>query len=71
VVKVQGTSLDVEIKAKPEKNQANEALVSFIAKIFKVDKEKVKIVRGKTSRKKVIKVEGVEEEDLKRICEEL
>jgi len=62
--------LEVEVKAKPEAGKANESLIRFLSKLFKLDKEDIKIVKGKTSRLKTLKLNGKEDE-LKRILEEL
>ena len=55
-------SLEVEIRAKPENNEANERLLSFLAKRLNLPKENLKIVKGNRERKKLIKIEGITEE---------
>jgi len=55
-------SLEVEIRAKPENNEANERLLSFLAKRLNLPKENLKIVKGHRERKKLIKIEGIIEE---------
>jgi uncharacterized protein (TIGR00251 family) len=55
-------SLEVEIRAKPENNEANERLLSFLAKRLNLPKENLKIVKGHRERKKLIKIEGITEE---------
>jgi hypothetical protein len=40
--------------------KANEALIALIASHFKVPKRRVTLVRGATSRRKVIDVEGLQ-----------
>jgi len=54
--------LQVEIRAKPENNEANERLLSFLAKRLNLLKENLKIVKGNRERKKLIKIEGITEE---------
>ena len=55
-------SLEVEIRAKPENNKANERLLSFLAKRLNLPKENLKIVKGHRERKKLIKIDGITEE---------
>jgi uncharacterized protein (TIGR00251 family) len=55
-------SLEVEIRAKPENNEANERLLSFLAKRLNLPKENLKIVKGNRERKKLIKIDGITEE---------
>lgn len=49
----ENSSLKLYLKAQPEKGKANSALVKFFRKEFKLD---VEVVRGKTSRNKVLKI---------------
>lgn len=44
------------IKAAPEEGKANSALIALIAKSYKVKKSEVKIIKGKTSRNKVVEI---------------
>ena len=46
------------VKAAPEKGKANKALIELIAKEYKVSKSRVKVIKGETSRSKVIEVTG-------------
>lgn len=48
--------LKLYLKAQPQKGKANEALVKFFKKEYKL---KVVVKRGKTSRDKVIKVKNI------------
>ena len=61
--------LEISLKAKPEKNKANESLCQFLRKIFKVPKNQIKILKGKTSRNKLIKVEGLTEKEVIKAIE--
>lgn len=51
--------LRVSVTAAPEKGKANAALIKLLAKHWGVPKSAITIVRGETSRVKVIEVEGV------------
>ena len=48
----------IRISAPPVDGKANAALIAFVAKTLGVPKGAVTIVRGETSRSKVIRVEG-------------
>ncbi len=54
--------LEVSLKAKPEKGEANKSLCRFLSKILKVNKEDVKIIKGKKERKKVLKIDNFSED---------
>ncbi len=58
-------SLEVSLRAKPEKNEANIALCKFLANFFGKRVEAIKILQGRTSQKKVLSVEGLTETELK------
>lgn len=51
--------LRVSVTAAPEKGKANAALIKLLAKHWGVPKSAIEIVRGETSRVKVIEVEGI------------
>lgn len=46
-------ALRISIRAPPEKGKANQELIKFISKLLK---KKIEIVKGLTSRKKVLKI---------------
>ena len=48
----------IRIAAPPVDGKANAALIAFVAKTLGVSKGSVSIIRGETSRNKVIRVEG-------------
>jgi uncharacterized protein (TIGR00251 family) len=49
----------IKVKAPPVDGKANEALIKLIAKKAGVPRRDVTLVRGHTSRDKVLRVEGV------------
>ena len=49
-------SLEVEIRAKLDDNEANKRLPYFLAKKLDPPKENLKIVKGNRERKKLIKI---------------
>ena len=55
----------IRIAAPPVDGKANAALIAFVAKTVGVPKGAVTIVRGETSRNKVIRVEGQSPADVR------
>jgi len=64
-VEGEGERLRVRLTALPVDGAANEALVGFLAERLGVPKRQVEVVRGATSRQKVVEVLGVSLEDVK------
>ena len=54
-----GAELRVKVTAPPVDAAANEALIRLLAETLECPRSAVQIVRGKTSRHKVVKVHGV------------
>jgi len=48
--------LAVYVTAPPDKNKANEAMISLLAKHFGIPQSQFEIIRGKTSRNKIIRL---------------
>lgn len=57
-----GEMLQVRLKAPPVDGKANEALVRFIAERLGVPRSAVAIVRGATSRQKLVDIAGLDRE---------
>ena len=64
-------SWKVKLRARAVEGQANKALVEQLAEWLEVPKSSVRIVRGETSRQKVIAVAGLAEPDAARRLEAL
>ena len=47
-------NLKIKIKEKPIEGKANEYLIKFLSKLFKVPKSEISIISGETSKKKRI-----------------
>lgn len=56
----------VRVTAPPVDGEANEALVRLLAKTLRVPKRAVVIASGATSRTKVIEVDGLAEDEVRR-----
>jgi|SRR5436190_21365091 len=59
VVGVQDGAIKIALTAPPVDGAANKALVEFLAKVLGVPKGSVSVVSGETSRRKVVRVEGI------------
>jgi uncharacterized protein (TIGR00251 family) len=66
VVGERGGAVVIRVTAPPVDGKANAALCAFIARTAGVPPSRVTIVRGQTSRDKVVRVDGVDEESLKK-----
>ena len=58
--------LQVKVAAPPLKGQANKELIAVLSKALAVDKGAITIIKGHTSRSKVITVDGLSREDIMR-----
>ena len=58
--------LQVRVAAPPVKGQANKELIAFLSKVLAVGKGALTIVKGHTSRSKVIAIDGLSREDIMR-----
>ncbi len=65
----QGEVLRVRVKAPPVEGRANEALLRLLAKVLGVPRSSLAIVRGQTSREKIVAVDGLEAAEVRRRIE--
>jgi uncharacterized protein len=61
VAGVYGDALKVRLTAPPVDGAANERLVDFLADVFVVGRQSVRILTGATSRSKTVEIEGITE----------
>jgi uncharacterized protein (TIGR00251 family) len=60
--------LQIKIAAPPDKGKANKELIDFLSERLGIKKSAITIVKGHTSRNKIIDIEGINrEEALKRL----
>lgn len=59
-----GNELKVKVTAPPVDSAANEALVKFLAEILGCPRRAVQLVRGATSRHKVLSIQGISAESV-------
>lgn len=58
--------LEIALEAKPERNEANLSLCKFLAKCLNLEKDLIKIIKGKNSPKKILVIEGLSEDEFWR-----
>jgi hypothetical protein len=61
-----GDALKLSLTTPPIEGRANQACVEFFAKMFKVPRSSVTIAAGETSRNKLIRVVGINGEQVAR-----
>jgi uncharacterized protein (TIGR00251 family) len=66
VVRFEDGILHIKIAAPPVKGKANAALLSFLSDILGVSRSRLSIERGTTSRMKVIAIEGLDLDEVRR-----
>lgn len=67
VIGVHEGALKVALTAPPVDGEANAALLAFLAKALGVPKKSVTLLRGDTSRTKLVAVEGLSKDELTRL----
>jgi uncharacterized protein (TIGR00251 family) len=63
---IHNNSLRIKLTSPPVDNEANVQCCDFIAKQLGIAKRQVLIIRGNTARKKVVKIAGVTESEVRR-----
>ncbi len=56
IVKVNCNEYIVSLKSAPEDNKANMELLKLLKKYFKVEVQDIKIIKGKASKNKLVKI---------------
>lgn len=56
-ITVYGDQITVSIKSKPEKGKANRELIQKLADYFGIGKDRIRIILGRTSNKKLVEVD--------------
>ncbi len=65
-----GTALRVRLHAPPVDGAANEALVALLAERFDVPRRAVRVVAGHASRAKIVELDGVDSDAVRRAAGE-
>jgi len=64
IVRAEGTSIDVAIAAPPADGAANDELLRILSAVLGLPRSALAIVRGASSRRKVVEVQGVSEAEV-------
>jgi uncharacterized protein (TIGR00251 family) len=62
--------IEVRLSERAQKGKANTELISFFSDLFKVDSRNVRIITGLTSRKKSVKIIGMNTPDILKVLSE-
>jgi len=65
----QDGALRVRVTAAPTEGQANAAVIAILAKTLGVSKSRLEIIRGYSSRDKVVSVDALTEQEVRRKIE--
>jgi uncharacterized protein (TIGR00251 family) len=65
VVGWQGDVLRVRVRAPAQRGKANEAVLRLLAAALGIERRRLRIVRGETSRQKVVSVDGLDEAEIR------
>ncbi len=65
VVGWQGDVLRVHVRAPAQRGKANDAVLRLLADALGVERRRLRIVRGETSRQKVVSVDGLEQAEIR------
>jgi len=64
IVGMHGGFLKIKLTAPPVDGKANAALIAFLAKKLGISKSSITIIRGETSRRKTLSIDGIAHTDL-------
>jgi uncharacterized protein (TIGR00251 family) len=67
VVGVHGDRLKVRLAAPPVEGAANEELCRVVAKALKLPPSRIELVQGRSSRNKILRIQGVSPEEVLRL----
>jgi uncharacterized protein (TIGR00251 family) len=66
VVGMHSGAIKIKLRAPAVEGKANAALVRFVAKHFKLPRSSIVLQRGQASRDKLVRIVGLNQEDLQR-----
>lgn len=64
VVGEQNDTLKIKLTAPPVEGEANAALVDFLANYLNLPRRDIKLIKGETSRHKIVEIIGITREEL-------
>jgi uncharacterized protein (TIGR00251 family) len=69
IMGMEGEFYKVKVNSPPVDGEANKELISLISKKLRIPKGSIEIIAGKTSRMKVVRVSGVDEQSVSRLMQ--
>jgi hypothetical protein len=66
VVGIYGDAIKIKLRAPAVEGKANAALIRFVAEHLKVPRHSIALERGHASRDKLIRIDGFNQEDVRR-----
>ena len=67
-LKMEGKTLKVWLHAPPEKGKANQELVLILAKKLHIPKSSIQIIKGESTKNKLVDIEGITLEEIQKIA---
>jgi hypothetical protein len=64
---VMGDTIKLSITAPPVDGKANQAVIEFLADVFRVAKSSIAIVSGETGRNKLIAIRGMTADEVRKV----
>jgi uncharacterized protein len=61
-----GGAIKIKLRAPAVEGKANAALIDFLSERLKVPARTIALVRGQKSRDKLVRIDGLSEEDIRR-----
>jgi hypothetical protein len=71
VIGTHGDSLKIQLMARPIEGEANKALTTFLAKKLRIKKNSITLVKGQSSRQKVILLSDYDVKEVTLLLKEL
>ncbi|MEA4927008.1 MAG: DUF167 domain-containing protein [Syntrophomonadaceae bacterium] len=65
IVGEQNGALKIKLTAPPVEGEANAALVDFMSGLLKLPRKDIRLIKGETSRRKIIEIMGLNPEELR------
>lgn len=61
-----GTAYKLDIAAPPADGKANDACIELLAEVTRIHRSHIRLLKGQTSRSKIIAFDGIDEAELRR-----
>ena len=66
-----GDAIKVQVSAAPEKGKANDAVINLMADLLGLRRQQLQIIRGHSQPRKVLEIQGIEQDQLDQRISEL